>query len=356
VLITEKDKRKLSFFLSQEGKKEINQIYLNHKVFIEYNSAKNIGKLFGNEKSIEKVQKILKSNFDKLTSQYKIISLKGKNIFSLLINKMAKWKEIYEKFSKKLDILPKFSQKQLRIQGLPEEILLFEKELDQYISASSISTCLKNTETCGICFGEITECYLLEMCRHKFCQVCLSEMFENASQDFSQFPLKCITCQTPISLQDISEIAGPELLKLLYKRSLENYIQQNKQIYKFCPVPECGQVMKLNNAKPNVIKSKPKTLLCDYCKRNFCTACWKTEHPGASCQSEIDEEVMKSLDLKICKKCKLVIQKIEGCNHMHCKPPYGCNGHMCWQCGEFFETSGECYSHMQKKGHYTINI
>ena len=88
-------------------------------------------------------------------------------------------------------------------------------------------------------------------------------------------------------------------------------------------------------------------------KRIYCK-CKKNEKK----QNTTDDSCSTSdaKDLKICKKCKLVIQKIEGCNHMHCKPPYGCNGHMCWQCGEFFETSGECYSHMQKKGHYTINI
>ena len=357
VVFPEKDKRKLSYFLSEEGIQLIKQITEKEQVFIEYNSEKNIAKLYGEEKKIKEVQNILADVFTKITSQYKIISLKGKNILSLIINRMAKWNEIYENFSDKLEIIPKFSQKEIRVKGSPELVLAFEKELESHISNNLIDIELKPSETCGICYGEITECFLLEHCRHKFCQICLSEMIDSASLDLALLPLKCLTCGTPISLQDLKEIASPNVLNIIYKRSLENYMQQNKEKYKFCPAPDCGQVLKLDkNMVINAYnKNRPKTLVCDTCKRRFCSNCFKPDHPGSNCDSDLDVDLMKKFNMRACPKCKLIIQKTEGCNHMHCKPPHGCDSHLCWHCGESFKTSGECYNHMNQKEHYNLN-
>ena len=353
----EKDNRKVSFLLSEEGTQLIQEYVDKFKVFVEYDQEKNSIRLHGEDKNIEIVKKELTEMFFKLTSQYKIISLKGKNILSLLVDKLKKWHEIYDAFSDKLDIIPQFSKKEIRINGPPDQVILFEKELNSHISNTSNQTLTKKTETCGICLDEISEFFILELCRHKFCNICLKEMVESSVNNAALLPLKCLTCETPLSLQDIKELTRPEMLPVLYKRSLENHMQKNKEIYRFCPSPDCGQVLRLqtlNNKlkpwlKPN---SKLQKINCDACKRDFCSNCWKLDHPGMSCESDLGPEIMKTLNLRACPKCKIVVQKIDGCNHMHCKKPYGCETHFCWVCGVGFNNSAECYGHINKEGHH----
>lgn len=352
----EKDNRKVSFLLSEEGKKLIQEYVDNFKVFVEYDQEKNSIRLHGEDKNIEIVKKELTEMFFKLTSQYKIISLKGKNILSLLVDKLKKWHEIYDAFSDKLDIIPQFSKKEIRINGTPDQVILFEKELNSHISNTSNNP-TKQTETCGICLDEISEFFILELCRHKFCNICLKEMVESSINNAALLPLKCLTCETPLSLQDIKELTRPEMLPVLYKRSLENHMQKKKEIYRFCPSPDCGQILRLqapNNQSKPLFKSisKPPKINCDACKRDFCSNCWKLDHPGINCESELGAETMKKLNLRACPKCKIVVQKIDGCNHMHCKKPYGCETHFCWVCGEGFDTSGKCYDHINKKEHH----
>jgi len=338
-IFPEKDPKKLSFFLSEEGTSFIKTIYEKSQVFIELDQEKSILKLYGEDKQIETVKKVILEKILSLTSEFKIISLKGKNILSLVMNKLAKWNELYESFSTKLEIMARFSKKEIRINGPPDQILLFEKELYLHISnnPSSSQVSIQNAEICGICYGEITEYFLLELCRHRFCQICLKEMVDSATNDISLLPLRCLTCKCPISLQDINEIARVEYLPLLYKRSLELFMQENKEKYRFCPSPDCGQVLRLplENISKITLKNFNKSISCDACKRVFCLGCWKPDHPGVSCESDLDLETMKKFNLRICPKCKLVIQKISGCNHMHCKKPYGCDSHLCWECGEY---------------------
>jgi len=50
-------------------------------------------------------------------------------------------------------------------------------------------------------------------------------------------------------------------------------------------------------------------------------------------------------DVKHCPKCKQVIQKNGGCNHVTCR----CGAHICWVCDASFQSSGECYGHLEQK-------
>ena len=43
--------------------------------------------------------------------------------------------------------------------------------------------------------------------------------------------------------------------------------------------------------------------------------------------------------------CKAPIEKIDGCNNVHCTH---CNAHICWVCLDYFDDMNVCYAHLRK--------
>lgn len=83
---------------------------------------------------------------------------------------------------------------------------------------------------------------------------------------------------------------------------------------------------------------------------HFCSRC-KKFHGNNPCQDDdIDVDLRAILGGgRNCPFCKKFILKSEACNHIACR----CGGHFCYVCGEGFDNSKACYSHLtQEHGGY----
>jgi len=80
---------------------------------------------------------------------------------------------------------------------------------------------------------------------------------------------------------------------------------------KWCPKPNCGKIIKRGSS--NYSK-------CE-CGFEMCFKCGAAWHPKTSCDKALDlkyAEWAKGKQLEKCPKCRMVVEKNQGCNHMTC--------------------------------------
>ncbi|KAF6749884.1 hypothetical protein DFP72DRAFT_911966 [Ephemerocybe angulata] len=179
---------------------------------------------------------------------------------------------------------------------------------------------MKRVECVGCCdtFAEI-DC-LRATCDHYFCEVCVATLVSISIKDEACFPMKC--CKQPMKPADISPFLD-ESLRLLYTAAcLEFGLSPERRVY--CPRPKCSAFLG-PAAGPSV--------QCRACSISVCTKCKEVAHPGESCAESKALEKTKKLAAeqlwRSCPKCKAIIEKTEGCNHMVCR----CTQEFCYRCG-----------------------
>ncbi|KAF2982167.1 hypothetical protein EK904_002591 [Melospiza melodia maxima] len=107
----------------------------------------------------------------------------------------------------------------------------------------------------------------------------------------------------------------------------------------WCPSSTCQAVCQLQESSPQ----DPQLVQCKVCDIEFCSACKSNWHPGQGCQESMPisflpgetSSVFKMEDddapIKRCPKCKVYIERDEGCAQMMCK---NCKHAFCWYCLE----------------------
>jgi hypothetical protein len=203
------------------------------------------------------------------------------------------------------------------------------------------STGKESVNDCPICYCEIENPTTFG-CGHAYCKACFDHCIGSTLRN-RLIPLSCITCSTNI---DLSILRGLKSFDELLSTSFAYYVSMNPTLYAYCPTPDCPQIYRLGPA--GTVRQ------CSECLAHVCTFCKIEWHEGLSC-SEIQEYhdpetrknvgLMKELGIKPCPKCKTLLEKTMGCNHMTCM---GCNTHLCWVCMKDFGISGgpAVYTHM----------
>ena len=213
------------------------------------------------------------------------------------------------------------------------EEILYNKE--QYIQKSE----------CNICTEEIPpadkEANILP-CGHFCCSDCWINYFKNLILEAKVDQIKCINfaCKEIIPEKFILEhIKEDQTLIDKYKKfksRIEIIKDDNKNP---CPHPDCESYLE-KSKKTKYVKCKNG--------HEYCFDCLKPPHGNKKCLS-LDSKFFiwqKKKNVKKCPKCKIFIEKNEGCNHITCRH---CQYQWCWLCeGEYnYEhyTSGQCQGH-----------
>jgi len=120
---------------------------------------------------------------------------------------------------------------------------------------------------------------------------------------------------------------------------------RNNPYARWCPILTCSNA--IVSKEKDIAESK--IVYCYKCGFRFCFNCRREFHGENECSAE-EREDDKHFQLylenqknktKLCPKCKIIISKNDGCNHMTCSV---CKHQFCWLC-----TSDYSYDHFSAR-------
>jgi E3 ubiquitin-protein ligase RNF144 len=162
-------------------------------------------------------------------------------------------------------------------------------------------------------------------CGHKYCVGCLSSWIESKIKAH-EVPIKCaiVECQREIRPGHIQNILNIEQFE---KFSQLVAIKEHESESMYCPNMECSQMF----LKPIILAGYEQTI-CVFCKIKICVRCHVMWHDGLTCdeyqrmtaaRGDAEEAQLMALKdkhkWKQCPKCKILVEKVVGCNFMKCK-------------------------------------
>eukprot|EP00455_Lapot_gusevi_P033531 TRINITY_DN3667_c0_g1_i1.p1 TRINITY_DN3667_c0_g1~~TRINITY_DN3667_c0_g1_i1.p1 ORF type:complete len:508 (+),score=78.56 TRINITY_DN3667_c0_g1_i1:116-1639(+) len=230
--------------------------------------------------------------------------------------------------------------------------------LSQEVQISESET---GTFDCPVCTNAVqfADTYIME-CRHRFCRQCWAnwlraEMEKGPTAIFSLCP--AFKCGDVVPETVFSEFLTPAEFERYNQYALSSFVQGSANI-KWCPGPNCGRAVEYPTGGANDV-----TCVCGY---RFCFACERVAHRPVPCDlvekwlqknaSESENTNWILANTKICPKCKVPIEKNQGCNHMSCRI---CKHEFCWLCKGDWSDHGSAtggfykcnkYEENQKKG------
>ena len=203
------------------------------------------------------------------------------------------------------------------------------------------------SQTCPLCFEEPTQAFTL-VCGHVYCTGCLKHTLISAI-DGESIPVCCIgntgRCKAPIPLPVIERFISPARFTQMFENSFRVHLEKHPNEFRFCPTPDCTQIYRVSKEDSGVIQ-------CPACLIETCSHCHKPPHRGLTCEentligSKSGQELLLerwakgNSNVKKCPDCGVFIEKIDGCNHIHCR----CGGHVCWICVKTFNNG--IYDHL----------
>ena len=206
---------------------------------------------------------------------------------------------------------------------------------------------------CGICIDSHLLSFFLDLsCGHSICKLCVfrhtKEQLDNTVIDIKcPFSVSGAECASRIDERIIRKVSmfdkDNDLLPLYNQVSIKVALTTLSEETFQCPTPECTNVILFSedDLKQNIVSSQ---FHCVECTRYYCVLCkhpwtYKTwTHDGISCETygknlpqtlTEDDRMIDHLGMKKCPKCKVIIQKNEGCVHMTCRY---CKHQFCWKC------------------------
>ena len=201
---------------------------------------------------------------------------------------------------------------------------------------------------CCVCFTEIEndkDIFRLEYCGHPYCSECIQLQVLPTTLSL---PLQCAadSCSQQFVWQDCVNLFRRTNLtqKQLLTASVKSHVAANTNSVKCCPTPDCSMIY--------VASSEEKSFYCNYCSMFICTKCHVQYHEGVTCamyqaglhvDKELEEWMSQGRDRKRCPNCATPIEKISGCNNVHCA---SCKECICWVCLAHFSNDSECYNHL----------
>uniref|UniRef100_A0A4W5PSC6 RBR-type E3 ubiquitin transferase n=1 Tax=Hucho hucho TaxID=62062 RepID=A0A4W5PSC6_9TELE len=181
--------------------------------------------------------------------------------------------------------------------------------------------------SCKLCLGEfpLEQMTTITQCQCVFCTLCLKQYVELLIKEGLETAISCPDSGCP-------------------KRGhlLENEVLLDP-CRTWCPSSSCQAVCQLKEMEV----AQPQLVKCAVCTLEFCSACKANWHPGQVCPPQENNlpitaflpgetsSFYKSDDddgpIKRCPKCKVYIERDEGCAQMMCK---NCKHAFCWYCLE----------------------
>ncbi|TRZ11032.1 hypothetical protein HGM15179_016075, partial [Zosterops borbonicus] len=198
--------------------------------------------------------------------------------------------------------------------------------------------------SCKLCLGEypVEQMTTIAQCQCIFCTLCLKQYVELLIKEGLETAISCPDAACPkrghLQENEIECMVASEIMQRYKKLQFEREVLLDP-CRTWCPSSTCQAVCQLQESSPQ----DPQLVQCKVCDIEFCSACKSNWHPGQGCQENMPisflpgetSSVFKMEDddapIKRCPKCKVYIERDEGCAQMMCK---NCKHAFCWYCLE----------------------
>ena len=172
-------------------------------------------------------------------------------------------------------------------------------------------------------------------CNHQFCASCLHQYVIYKIGVFESVECPNEECREVLDENTRLYSELPLDARKKYKK-LKEYTESLKNPNrKLCPNEKCDGYLEMPEARENeVVIANPR---CNTCKRVYCSKCSFEEHEG-DCDPHQLNFFQNTLHYRQCARCKNVIEKSSGCNHMTCR----CGYQFCYICGGKWKHSHLC--------------
>ena len=196
---------------------------------------------------------------------------------------------------------------------------------------------------CNVCFS-IKWMYKRACCGFPACAECLAAYFTSRI-DLGQVSFECINslCRCYVHRDEIS-LFLPSSKKAVYCTLLAN--SNADKLSKTCP--RCNHVLRLESAQQLKLVERAARkraiaaqVRCAQCEYLWCFPCASPWHEGMTCRQYLKGDRLLQdwakqvsqgqVNAQKCPKCKILIQKSSGCDHMHCPR---CKTDFCYRCGD----------------------
>ncbi|XP_029452249.1 probable E3 ubiquitin-protein ligase RNF217 [Rhinatrema bivittatum] len=193
--------------------------------------------------------------------------------------------------------------------------------------------------TCRVCL-EDKQIKPLPCCKKAVCEECLKRYLSSQVQ-LGQAELKCPITECSEHLDETTvlyNLPHDDIIKYKYFLELSRMDSSTK------PCPQCKHftTFKRKGHIPTPTTSENKfKIQCPSCQFVWCFKCHSPWHEGVNCKEYrkgdkllrhwANEVEHGQRNAQKCPKCKIHIQRTEGCDHMTCSQ---CNTNFCYRCGE----------------------
>ncbi|KAJ1983073.1 hypothetical protein H4R34_001495 [Dimargaris verticillata] len=193
---------------------------------------------------------------------------------------------------------------------------------------------------CEICFTESADIptYALH-CGHRFCVECYHEyLCHKITGEGLSARIQCPApkCSTLVDEPSVAMLVSPGVYRRYEGLLLRSFVDENDAM-RWCPAPGCEYVVECHTPHSALTSIVP-TVRCQ-CGHLFCFGCGLSDHQPCicvlakrwlrKCIDDSETATWISAHTKECTRCKTMIEKNGGCNHMTCRK---CGYEFCWVC------------------------
>ncbi|KAM6404884.1 E3 ubiquitin-protein ligase RNF217 [Pluvialis apricaria] len=193
--------------------------------------------------------------------------------------------------------------------------------------------------SCRVCLEE-KPIKPLSCCKKAVCEECLKRYLSSQVQ-LGQADIKCPITECSEHLDETTvlyNLPHDDIIKYKYFLELSRIDSSTK------PCPQCKHFTTFRRRghipTPAKLENKYK-IQCPSCQFVWCFKCHSPWHEGVNCKEyKKGDKLLRHWANEIehgqrnaqkCPKCKIHIQRTEGCDHMTCSQ---CNTNFCYRCGE----------------------
>ncbi|UJR25187.1 hypothetical protein I4U23_006542 [Adineta vaga] len=266
-------------------------------------------------------------------------------------------------YDSELDLTRRGSLKSIFMTDSSKTIQINEENLSQDLNTTTMNKgnvittsfrkkslgVVENMYDCPICCDSFSLNDLKQMacCSTKLCSLCLvTHTITNITN--GKLHIECPACSVQINSSSIlynSEL--PVSLRERYQQILaQDLSEKQNTCIKLCP--HCNYITVIDE-KDSIKygkkshRSTERWLHCEQCEKDWCWSCYAPSHPNETCRqfktnhTHIDlwartrrSDNNNQRNAQRCPKCSIYIEKIDGCDHMHCTK---CDSKFCYRCG-----------------------